>query len=126
MVAVTPGSTANIRVALLPSILRLDAPGPMIVRFLCMPRVLPSVIVPVTPKIIVSPEDALSIALRSEPGPLSLVLVTVIGAPNAAETARLAMHNSAEVKDRRREVAHVPSDVSVYRYRLRKDAKWRR
>ena len=37
-----------------------------------------SVIVPLTEKSIVSPSDALASASRSEPAPLSAVLVTVI------------------------------------------------
>lgn len=130
IVAVTPDPTTNIRFALLPLIVRLDAPGPVIVRFVLMPRVLSSVIVPVTPKIIVSPEEALTIALRSDPGPLSFVLVTVIVAPNAGETTRLPRMSPrmvtvvrnrrvVEAKGGRRAVAHVPSDASVYRCRFR-------
>src|SRR5258708_4378298 len=71
----------NTRLALLPLTVRLAAPGPLMVRFLLMatwPVV--SVIVPVTPTLSVLPAQALAIALRNDPGPASLVLVTVGGA----------------------------------------------
>src|SRR5258708_17530351 len=71
----------NTRLALLPLTVRLAAPGPLMVRFLLMaiwPVV--RVIVPVTPTLSVLPAQALAIALRSDPAPASLVLVTEGGA----------------------------------------------
>src|SRR6185369_17586897 len=62
---------------------RRFAPGPVIVRFLSMSNS-PVVKVIVCPfsagsKLIVPPTQTLTIALRNEPAPLSLVLVTVTG-----------------------------------------------
>src|SRR5215212_4097723 len=47
-----------------------------------------NVIVPVTPASTTSPGDALRIASRREPGPLSAVLVTANVAPNAARAVK--------------------------------------
>ena len=53
---------------LFPPIARLEAPGPLIVRFFRMESApLDSVIAPLTLKLIVSPAEALAIASRSEP-----------------------------------------------------------
>src|SRR5438876_3612763 len=76
---VSPGAGIwKTRTDLFPLIARLDGPGPLIVRLVVMSSVLLSVIVPVTPKLIVSPELAAAIAARREPSPLSFVFVTVI------------------------------------------------
>src|SRR5205807_9326906 len=47
--------------------------------------VLLSVMVPVTLKLIASPEEALAIAARNESGPLSFVFLTVIVAPTTGK-----------------------------------------
>src|SRR5260370_3581235 len=61
---------------------RRAAPGPEMVKFLTINNSpLVSVIVPLTEKLIVSPAAALAIASRSDPGPLSAVLVTVAANP---------------------------------------------
>src|SRR3954468_14707335 len=85
----------NTRLAALPLMARLGAPGPDIVTFLfTMSWAVVKVIVPVTEKLIVSPSLAIPSASRNDPGPLSLVLVTVmISADTDAGTA--TMHNSA-------------------------------
>src|SRR6266851_4876585 len=73
-----------------PLIAKLDAPGPLIVKFVLIASVLLSVIVAgnVRLKLIVSPDAALAIAPRSEPGPLSFVLVTAIVFPKTCEQVR--------------------------------------
>ena len=71
-------SIVKTRLALLPLMVRLAALGPVMLRFLLMfscPFV--RVMVPVTPKVMVSPESASAIVCRREPAPLSSVLVTV-------------------------------------------------
>ena len=79
-----------------PLIVRLAAPGPSIVSAsVTVGRLLPSVIVPVTAKVIVSaPGTALAsrIAWRSDPGPESLVVVTLklVAWTGAAETSAIA------------------------------------
>src|SRR5260370_28244634 len=79
--------TENTRTAPPPPIAKLDAPGPLIVKFVLIASVLLSVIVAgnVRLKLIVSPDAALAIAPRSEPGPLSFVLVTAIVFPKTCE-----------------------------------------
>ncbi|PYU02338.1 MAG: hypothetical protein DMG38_00685 [Acidobacteria bacterium] len=80
---------------LFPLIARLEAPGPLIVRFLLIKSSpLVRVMVPVTPKLIVSPDDALAIESRSEPGPLSARLVTVIVAAKAGRALKTAAAKS--------------------------------
>lgn len=78
MLTVTPGSITNTWAVLWPLAANWAAPGPWMVRSLSMTNFpVVSVIVPVTLNKIVSPGRAVAIALRSEPGPLSFVLVTV-------------------------------------------------
>src|SRR5438128_8559599 len=58
---------------------RRSAPGPLMVMFLLITSSpLVRLMVPVTANAIVSPSFAIASAWRNEPGPLSLVLVTVI------------------------------------------------
>jgi hypothetical protein len=68
------------RVALLPLMVSAAAPGPVIVRFLAITSSLLKVMVLGLgkAKVIVSPGAASAMACRKEPGPLSLVLVTLI------------------------------------------------
>jgi hypothetical protein len=86
---IMPDPTVNARsmtVLLLASIVTLDAPGPAIVRCVLIVR-LPLVRLMtagyVREKTMVSPEPALSMASRREPGPLSLVFTTVNVLPKA-------------------------------------------
>src|SRR5262245_2811401 len=79
MVTVSPEVMWNSRLLALPFTVRFSAPGPEIVTFLATnnsPLVNP--IVPVTAKPIMSPSFASASGWRSEPGPLSFVLVTII------------------------------------------------
>src|SRR6266545_2231109 len=79
MATVLPGPTWNTRLVAFPSTARLSAPGPEMVMFLSTsssPLVKP--ILPDTAKVMVSPSLASASAWRNEPGPLSLVFVTVI------------------------------------------------
>src|SRR5258708_2531571 len=80
-----------------PLIAKLDAPGPLIVKFVLIVSVLLSVIVAgkVRLKLIVSPDAALAIASRSEPGPLSFVLVTAIVFAKPCEQARTTSQATA-------------------------------
>src|SRR5436190_7582753 len=95
----TPGWTWKMRnsgvpAAALRCTARLPAPGPVITRFLLIDSSpLVKVIAPVTEKSIVSPEVAAAIALRNEPGPLSVVVVTVIVAAIPGCTSRTASRN---------------------------------
>src|SRR5258708_5330518 len=69
--------------------LRLAAPGPvMVTLWLIYKLALVSVIVPVTAKLIVSPDAEAAIVSRSEPAPLSLRLVTVSVLATAGMGAR--------------------------------------
>src|SRR6266853_4328744 len=74
-----------------PLIAKLDAPGPLIVKFVLIVSVLLSVIVAgkVRLKLIVSPDAALAIASRSEPGPLSFGFVTVAVLPNTGSALKI-------------------------------------
>jgi hypothetical protein len=76
--------------ALLPLMNRLEAPGPVIVRFLLIDSVLARVMVEGAArlKLIVSPLEALAMAARREPDPLSAVLVTVKVAASADEVMK--------------------------------------
>ena len=76
--ATMPPVTLKTRLALLPLMARLTAPGPAIDNSLLITSSpLVRTMVPVTLKSIVSPGAAEAIACRSEPGPLSSRLVTV-------------------------------------------------
>jgi len=75
---------------LFPLIATFGAPAPVIVRLVLIVSVLARVMVPVTLKLIVSPDDALAIAFRSEPAPLSARLVTVYVVAEAGMTLRAA------------------------------------
>ena len=102
MVTVLPGLTSNTRLCKLPSTARLFAPGPLMVTSLStFSSPLVSVILcPLSDesKLIVSPSFASTSAWRSEPGPLSLVLMTVIVAADAA----LVLSRIAPAKKRAR------------------------
>src|SRR5258708_4161291 len=76
--------------ALFPLIARLEAPGPLIVRFELIVSVLASVIVAgeARLKLMVSPGAAVVIAFRSDPAPLSLLFVTVMVAPKAGDALK--------------------------------------
>jgi hypothetical protein len=74
--AVTPESIWNTRTVLRPLTASMSAPGPLIVRLLLISSVDESVIVPEAWTMIVVANE-FWIASRSEPGPESLVLVTV-------------------------------------------------
>src|SRR6266699_2591472 len=70
---------SNTRKVALPFTARLAAPGPeMVMLWLTTSSALVRVMVPVTAKLIVSPSFAILSAWRNEPGPLSLVFVTVM------------------------------------------------
>src|SRR5438105_2059218 len=86
-----------------PLIAREEAPGPLMVRVLLpllsiVSGAVLSVIVAgkLRLKLIVSPELALLIASRSEPGPLSLVVVTVIVLPKTGTALRRPNTASAD------------------------------
>jgi hypothetical protein len=103
MLIVIPAPIANTMLALLPLTVRLDAPGPVIVRFWLIVSVpVVNVIVPVTLKLIVSPGAAEAIAARSEPAPASLVLMTVVVLADAGLNAADAITTTAKAtKDKR-------------------------
>jgi hypothetical protein len=88
IVAATPELMEKTSTVLLPLIARLDAPGPLIVTFVPIVSVLASVTVPVIPKLMVSPGLAVAIAFLREPGPLSLLVVTVMVLPKAGAAAK--------------------------------------
>jgi hypothetical protein len=88
MVTVLPATISNTLVKAFPSIARLAAPGPMIVRLLLInSSPLAKVMVPVAVTQIVSPDAALAIVARSEPAPLSAVLLIVVVQTPKAWTA---------------------------------------
>src|SRR4051794_41199955 len=79
--AVVPVPTKKMRVLLFPLIVRLAIPGPLISTLLLMRMRLARVIVPLTAKPMfdcVAQPDASATAWRSDPGPESLVFVTVM------------------------------------------------
>src|SRR6185369_1443833 len=76
-VTVTPGMIENTATVLFPVMVKLNGPGPLTVRLVLMVSMLLRLMVPVTLKLMVSPEEADAIAARNEPGPLSLVFDTV-------------------------------------------------
>src|SRR5215471_11492714 len=81
--------------ALFPSRARLVVPGPLMVRLVLISRLLASVMVPPTLKLITSPGCAFVTASRSDPGPLSFVLVTLMLAAYAREVNN-TKHTSRE------------------------------
>src|SRR6266571_1036669 len=86
----------NTRLMALPFTARLAAPGPEMVMLLfttSSPLVNP--MVPVTAKLIVSPSFTMASALRSEPGPLSLMLVTVMVSLRAVSAT--AQNNATQI-----------------------------
>jgi hypothetical protein len=76
----TPEPIEKTWTELSPMIVRLDAPGPLIVRVVPIVGGRPSVMAPVTLKLMVPPVVAVAIASRSDPGPLPDKLVTVVDA----------------------------------------------
>ena len=94
------GMTPNTNVAWLPSIKSWLVPGPEIVMFLTTTSPpLVSVIVPLTAKVILSPSCATASAWRSEPAPLSFVLVTVMMA--APVCLAVAQSNNTLIRAKR-------------------------
>src|SRR5882724_4642064 len=81
----TVAAISNTLEELFPLITRVEAPGPLIIRsWLIKSSPLVSVMIAgkvIWAKLIVSPGEAFAIASRSEPGPLSDVLVTVMVLP---------------------------------------------
>src|SRR5437660_1166094 len=70
---------------------RLGAPGPeMVILWLTVSSPVVRVIVPVTAKVIVSPSFAMLSACRNDPGPLSLVFVTVMVMAYAGPAAMIS------------------------------------
>src|SRR5207237_441994 len=99
---VKPLPISNTLDELFPLIVRLEAPGPLIVRFLLIkssPLVSVMVAGRVRLKLMVSPGAAAAIASRSDPGPLSAWFVTVIAAAKAGTAPKTA---SITVRTRRR------------------------
>src|SRR5437667_5015404 len=82
-------------------ITRLLAPGPRIVRSLSIANSpLVNVMRPLTAKVTVSPEAALAMAWRSEPDPLSAVVVTVAAHPHGKRSiAMMAKTNGIDLFD---------------------------
>src|SRR6478672_8084695 len=84
-----PTSIVTTRDESFPLIARLEAPGPFIVRFfLIKSGPVVSAIVPLTVTLIVSPGNAMAIASRKEPGPLSNAFVTGTLLPKAGNARR--------------------------------------
>lgn len=101
-ISTLPPVILKMRLALLPLMRRLVLPGPAIVRFLSTTSSPPArVIVPTTPNAIVSPGAAVAMASRSEPGPLSPVLVTLRVAASATlpGTNMLARNPKTTIND---------------------------
>src|SRR5437016_4955985 len=90
MVTVEP-KFSNTRNVALPLTARLGAPGPeMVILWLTVSSPVVRVIVPVTAKVIVSPSFAMLSACRNDPGPLSLVFVTVMVMAYAGPAAMIS------------------------------------
>src|SRR5262245_60292058 len=91
----------KIRVLLLPLIWVNDTPRPSILKFFEIVNAELNVTLPTTPKLIVSPVEAVVIRSRKVPGPLSARLVTVIIAACTEQTQHRAKLSKANRRKRR-------------------------